>query len=115
MSQREAPMESPVRSRVYVFFKRTKCCIRIYSDLDCQSFQEELTEALEKRRSLFLHVYQPNGNGFSKCHTTVTPYEILVDCLFHVQEISNNGDDPCADKGKEARFLEQLFREHGLR
>ncbi len=107
-------MESPTLSRVYVIFKRTKCCIRIYTDLDRHTFQTTLEASLRQKKSLFLHVYQPNGDGYVRSHTTVTPYEILVDCIFHVQEVSRNGDDPCTDKGKEARFLERLFREHGL-
>ncbi len=107
-------MESPVFSRLYVIFKRTRCCIRLYTDMDRNTFEAALQESLQKKKSLFLHVYQPNGNGYVRSHTTVTPYEILVDCVFQVQEVSRNGDDPCMDKGKEARFLERLFREHGL-
>ncbi|MGQ9750527.1 hypothetical protein [Desulfosoma sp.] len=101
-------------SRVYVIFKRTRCCLRIYTDMDRHGFQSALEQALQERRSLFLHVYQPNRKGFFKSHTTVTPYEILVDCLFHVEEVNHNGGDPCAEKAKEARLLERLFQEHGL-
>ncbi|MEJ5348142.1 MAG: hypothetical protein WHS46_05600 [Desulfosoma sp.] len=107
-------MEVSVMSRVYIIFKRTKCCIRIYTDMDRDCFQAKLQEAMRQRKSLFLHVYQPNGNGFLRSHTTVTPYEILMDCVFHVEEVSRNGDDPCEQKGKEARFLQKLFEEHGL-
>ncbi|ROQ93436.1 hypothetical protein [Desulfosoma caldarium] len=108
-------MDVPVMSRVYVIFKRTRCCIRIYTDMDRHGFQSALEQAMKQRRSLFLHVYQPNGKGFYKSHTTVTPYEILVDCMFHVEEVNHNGEDPCTDKGKEARLLERLFKEHGLK
>ena len=98
--------------RLYIIFKRARCCIRIFTDLDREAFQARLGEALRDRKSLFLTVYERNGEGFRRCHTTVTPYEILVDCVFHFEEVLPDDTDLCRDLKREARSLQRLLREH---
>jgi hypothetical protein len=108
-------MPSEPRSRIYIIFKRARCCVRIFTDLDKDLFHARLEEALREKKSLFLTVYERNGTGFKRSHTTVTPYEILTDCIFHAENVDADALDVCADKAHEARFLEKLARENGLK
>lgn len=99
-------------TRVYIVFKRARTCIRVYTDLCPEAVNEALSEALAEKKSLFLTVFQPNGDGFKRSHVTVTPYEILKDCVFHTEATSDGKGDPCLHYAEEARGLEEILKEN---
>ncbi|SMC26969.1 hypothetical protein SAMN02746041_02827 [Desulfacinum hydrothermale DSM 13146] len=103
------------RSRIYVFFQRACCCVRIFTDLDKERFDARLQESLRDKKSFFLTVYERNGKGFKRSHTTVTPYEVLKDCCFHAESLDTGAVDECADKAHEARVIEELMAKYGAK
>lgn len=102
-------------TRVYIIFKSAKTCIRIYTDLNKTALNKAVDEAMAAKKSLFLNVYAPNGNGFKRSHVTATPYEILKDCVFHPEAVvlCEEGD-LCGSLLAQARELKDLLNENGI-
>lgn len=102
-------------TRVYIVFKRARSCIRIYTDLSKSAVKAAVDEALSARKSLFLTVYEPNGNGFKRSHVTATPYEILRDCSFYPQPVVLCEErDQCAALSAQARELREFLNQNGV-
>lgn len=102
-------------TRLYIIFKRARSCIRVYTDLSKSAVLNAVDEAREKRKSLFLTVYEREGNGFKRSHVTVTPYEVLRDCIFHPEVVAICEEEGLCDTlSVQARELEELLNSNGV-